>query len=151
FPLTNNSPKARAENLTYPTPISTRPFQKPPRPAWTYTKWALAVSFALICMMGGAVFGNFYWRSPSFQKIVSTWLPSVPAAIINRDLSLAWTPERQFADKPHVINVLILGCDADYEEHNWRPVVIKDGKTRSDAILVAQVDFDRRTIHALTI
>jgi LCP family protein required for cell wall assembly len=102
-------------------------------------------------MLGGAVFGNFYWRSPSLQKIISTWLPTVPAAIINRDLTLAWTPERQFVDKPHVINVLIMGCDADYEPHNWRPVVIKGAQTRSDAILMAQVDFDRRTIHALTI
>jgi LCP family protein required for cell wall assembly len=102
-------------------------------------------------MMGGAVFGNFYWRSPSLRNIISTWLPSMPAAIINRDLTVAWTPERQFTDKPHVINVLIMGCDADYEEHNWRPVVIKGAQTRSDAILMAQVDFDRRTIHALTI
>ncbi|KAG8526638.1 uncharacterized protein KY384_008067 [Bacidia gigantensis] len=36
-------------------------------------------------------------------------------ALIHRDPLASFTPELQFADKPHTINVMFLGCDSDWD------------------------------------
>ena len=53
------------------------------------------------------------------------------------------------ADKQHTINVLILGCDHDYDDRTQQPILTTPG--RSDSILMAHIDFDHKTIKCLTI
>ena len=58
-----------------------------------------------------------------------------------------WKPERQFPDKTS-INVLILGVDYDWSNQGG---ILRKARARSDSILVARIDFARKTISALTI
>ena len=146
FPLTRNSgstvtqtPKRKTANKG---PIFTNP-----RSAWTYTRWAFLSLFCLVSAMGGTVAGNFYWKSAVIRSIVQGMI-SQPFATMRGDMLASYDPALKFPAQ-HTMNVVLLGCDADYE--NARPVVIKNAQTRSDAILIAHVDFDAQTINVLSI
>lgn len=66
-----------------------------------------------------------------------------------------YTPEKYFPDHPHTLNLLILGCDTDYVGKRVNgmaiPVPVKNTNGRSDAILIAHFDFDKKTVNVLTI
>ncbi len=52
-------------------------------------------------------------------------------------------------EKQASINILMLGCDVDYE--NDRPVILKNSRGRSDSIMIAKLDFIDNSIHVLSI
>lgn len=141
FPLTNNSTRSRIAQTTAAT-AATIP---PPRSSWLYTRWALVGLFCLLCTVGGTVTGNFYWKSALFRGIVNNVLRGAPGNPL-----AAYAPELQFpAEKQHTMNVMFLGCDSDWDPK--KPVALKNTLTRSDAILIAHIDFDAKTINALSI
>lgn len=155
FPLTNNSAKweAQTSKTERTPPARVRPPARP-RNAWTVTKLTLKVLFCLFFMAAGAITGNFYLRSSLFRLWVNEAIKT-PLAIIKAPFDpvgaamASFTVERQFPyEKQHVINVMVLGCDRDYEER--RPVPLKT-PGRSDAILLARINFDQQKIEALSI
>lgn len=102
----------------------------------------------LAFMAAGTVFGRFYWGSKSIRElfnghVVTTLLNVVTGKGIDAD----WVPEKQFPDRSSM-NVLILGCDHDYDN---RDQIIRTTPGRSDSILLARVDFIGKRIDALTI
>lgn len=106
--------------------------------------------FCLFCVMAGTVAGGFYWNSSFARLIFDSWVHD-PTRVLDPARALEeFTPGKQLPpDKQHVVTVLLLGCDKDYDER--RPVPLKDSRGRSDAILIARVDFDNQTISALSI
>ena len=140
FPLTNNSQRSRIA-----PPVGARPAPAPSPSGWVYTRRALAGLFCLLCVIAGTVSGNFYWKSALIRNIVNSALQGH----LGNPLA-AYAPEIQFPpEKQHTMNVLFLGCDSDWDPK--KPVALKNALTRSDAILIAHIDFDAKTINALSI
>ncbi len=141
FPLTNNShrriaPKQTVGVLSAPSPS-----------AWTYTRRALIGMMCLLCVVGGTVTGNFYWKSAIFRSMFNG---ALSGGLLHGNTLAAFTPENQFPpEKQHTMNVMFLGCDSDWDPK--KPIELKNRLTRSDAILIAHLDFDAKTIHALSI
>ena len=141
FPLTNNASRSRIPQKPNVGPIVTHS-----RSGWTYTRWALIGLFCLLSTVGGTVVGNFYWKSALVRAMVNNGL----AGLMHQGNPLAaFTPEIQFPDKPHTMNVMFLGCDTDWD--STKPIALKNRLTRSDAIMIAHIDFDAKTISALSI
>lgn len=70
--------------------------------------------------------------------------------VVSGDPLITYTIDRQFPpEQRHTMNVLVLGCDSDY--YDDKPVPIKGTNGRSDAIMVAHLDFDKNTINLLSI
>lgn len=105
-----------------------------------YTTGAVACFFSLAV---GTVFGHFYWGSKFIQD---HGLQMLLGGIQGNPL-VNWTPERQFKNRS-TMNVLILGCDHDYDNKDQ---IVKNTWGRSDSIMLARVDFVNKTINALTI
>ena len=140
FPLTNNSnriaPKPNAG------PASVRAYAP-----WVYTRWAMVGLLCLLCAIGGTVAGNFYWKSAIFRSMFNN---ALHGSLLHGDPLASFTPENQFpTEKQHTINVMFLGCDSDWDSK--KPLELKNRLTRSDAILIAHIDFDAKTIRALSI
>jgi polyisoprenyl-teichoic acid--peptidoglycan teichoic acid transferase len=138
FLTTNARPADKPLKVTYVSRNT-----KPPRTAWTYTKWALAGMFCLMSAMAGTWVGSLYWKSPiARQMIINT--------IMHRGDPLApYKPSEQFPlPQQHEITLLLLGVDHDYDER--KPIVLKT-RGRSDAILLAKVNFDTGDIKAFSI
>ncbi len=150
FPLTRNTPQAEPTPTT-PSPQARSRSAARPRTAWTYTKFALGTLFCMVFMAAGAVLGNFYWRSATIRQMVAT-IMTTPSALIHHpfDPLGAFQPDEQFDPaQQHTVTVLVLGCDADYEP--GRPVPVKGANGRSDAILIARINYDNKTIQAMSI
>lgn len=141
FPLTSN-----ARPADKPLKVTTAPRSKPPRTAWTYTKWALAGSFCLGAALAGTFAGNLYWKTPIIRQFVSDWVkhPSFTDPLV------AYQPTEKFpVEQQHEITLLLMGVDHDYDER--RPTVSLATRGRSDAILLAKVNFDTGIIKAMSI
>jgi polyisoprenyl-teichoic acid--peptidoglycan teichoic acid transferase len=109
-----------------------------------YTVGAIACFFALAI---GGVFGHFYWGSSAFRDLFNNHGREMASDFVTgKGLLNSWTPEKQFPNRS-TINVLVLGIDHDL--NNKRQIVKSWG--RSDAILLARVDFYNKKISALTI
>ena len=112
-----------------------------PRTFWTYAKWTAAATFCTLAMAVGAVLGNFVTR---FQ------VHDVKGRHDSVDLVKGFAVADNFpADKQHGMNILIMGCDHDYYDNKPAPILSTPG--RSDALMVAHVDFDKQTIDVLSI
>ncbi len=99
-------------------------------------------------MVVGAVFGHFYWGSDTLGGMIRRHgIEMAWDGFIHRDPLRVWTYEKQFPGRQHV-NVLVLGVDYDYTNRNQ---IIRTSFGRSDAILVARVDFFNKRVDALTI
>jgi LCP family protein required for cell wall assembly len=147
FPLTRNTPTTHREAIaTAPVRINSLRAEAQRRSSkWTMTKRALTAMFCLLCVMAGTVVGSFYWKS-DFARLFIDNLVRHPFTNPMDE----WTPQKQLPpDKQHIVTILLLGCDKDYDPR--RPIPIKDSRGRSDAILLTRVDFDNKTIRALSI
>ena len=102
--------------------------------------------FCLLSTIGGTVAGNFYWKSALVRAMVNG---ALHGSLLHGDPLASFTPEVQFPDKQHTMNVMFLGCDTDWDSK--KPVALKNRLTRSDAIMIAHIDFDAKTISALSI
>ena len=139
-PSTNRDRKRPVTNMK-----TARPHQ-----GWTIAKWALLTFFCLICVTVGTVVGAF-WRT-QFGRAIITQISVDPfhAIIHATDPLAAFTPDQQFlAEQQNGVNVLLMGCDHDYEDR--RPVPIMSSPGRSDAMLLAHVDFAHNLINVLSI
>lgn len=142
FPLTNNTSRTSPPMKT--TNVSKA--GKPSRTGWTYTKWALVGAFCLTSVLAGTFVGNFYWKSPD---IVRTLINNKIFHPLSDPLA-NYKPDIQFpVERQHEITLLLLGTD--YELERGRPVPIKGKRGRSDAMLLAKVNFDTGTIRAMSI
>jgi LCP family protein required for cell wall assembly len=125
----NRTPESRFQTST----------RSDPRPAWLRVLGIVSIGLVVvICAAAGTVFGMFFFGSDTGRDAIRKYLLHNPAT--------AYTPERQFPGV-NTINVLVLGVDRDIDRYHR----ILKTNGRSDSILVARVDFARRTIHALTI
>lgn len=116
-------------------------------------KMRVAVKRALLggtmfaALFGGAIFGKLYWGNKFFRTAFGHFgggifmHPTDPLAGLK--------PAVQFPDR-HVLTVMFLGCDHDYSEVLVNHP-LKGSKGRSDAIMVARMDFDAGTINILSI
>ena len=151
FPLTNNVPKGASSFEAKPAGSSAKSAKTArPRNVWTYLKWGIVSVVSISALAAGTTLGYLAHNSPEFNSALKTFVSSAPQVLSERDLTAAWTPENQhLTDKGTSINVLILGCDHDYDDRTQKPILTTPG--RSDSILVAHVDFAAGTIKCLTI
>lgn len=150
FPLTNNVNKTMTESPSDNRSNGTEKTPARPRTGWRIFKWTLATLFCVAVLVVGAVAGKLYLSSSMIQTAVNGAIHDPWGVIIHRDPLASFTPDQQFPpDKQSAINVMLLGCDHDYEER--RPVPIMNTLGRSDAILLAHVDFTANTINVLSI
>ncbi len=155
FPLTNNAPKGASSfeaKPSTPAAASAAGGKKTARPrnVWTYLKWGVFSAVSVSALAAGTVFGYLIHNSKEFSNAVGTFISHSKQTIIEHDLTAAWTPENQhLTDKGNTINVLILGCDHDYDDRTQKPILTTPG--RSDSILMAHIDFEHQTIKCLTI
>ncbi|MGC8668063.1 MAG: LCP family protein [Chthonomonadales bacterium] len=108
------------------------------------------VAAVLVCtgaMAAGTLFGHLYWNSPFIRNMVNRHGFSMAVGTLTGHTLRDWEPEQVFPGRD-AINVLVLGSDHDYDNHDR---IIKTSYGRSDSILVAHVDFKNKTINALTI
>lgn len=122
------------------------------RPASGGSAWRTAgiVIGVLVCAAGmaaGTLFGHLYWNSPFIRSMINRHGFSMAVGTLTGHTLRDWEPEQVFPGKD-AINVLVLGSDHDYDNHDR---IIKTSFGRSDSILVAHVDFVNKTINALTI
>jgi LCP family protein required for cell wall assembly len=101
----------------------------------------------------GTIAGNFYQRSSLVRALFQNFTDrpqNVFIAIKNLDPFAGFTPDQNFpANQQHTLNILVLGCDSDYYDN--KPVAIKGTPGRSDAIMMAHLDFDKKTLQVLSI
>src|SRR5579871_2698105 len=121
---------------------------KRPRRFGYYFKWTAIWVLCLAMVTAGTVVGYFYRNSRFLRNIWTT--DTFKTALVNLDPRAPFDPVRQFPGQ-HTMNVLLLGCDSDYVEHVDHPIVVKNAPGRSDSIMVAHVDFDKKTINILSI
>ncbi|HZT40809.1 MAG TPA: LCP family protein [Chthonomonadaceae bacterium] len=130
-------------------PVTNLRTARPPQ-GWTIAKWTLLTFFCLTCAAGGTVVGAF-WRT-TYGRAIFSQIGQHPLqfAFHPTDPLAPFTPDQQFPpEQQSSINVLLMGCDHDYEER--RPVPIMNTPGRSDAILLAHVDFEHNLINVLSI
>lgn len=114
---------------------------------WRNTGRGFGVGLCLVFMAGGTVFGHFYRNSSAFRRLMNNHAGSMLTGIFTNNPLQDFTPERQFSDRTSM-NVLILGCDHDYDDHDR---IVKTTHGRSDSIMLARFDFVSKRIEALTI
>jgi len=106
-----------------------------------------AIVVCTTAMAAGTLFGHLYWNSPFIRTMVNRHGFSMALGTLTGHTLRDWEPEQVFPGRDS-INVLVLGSDHDYDNHDR---IIKTSYGRSDSILVAHVDFAHKTINALTI
>ena len=149
LPLTKNTANT---SFTSGSPgASSASSRKTARPrTWkTYALWSAATLFCVGGALAGVVFERFYKT-----EIGKTFVANITShpwnVIVKHDLMANFDYTKVLpADKQHTINVLILGCDHDYDDRTQQPILTTPG--RSDSILMAHIDFDAKTIKCLTI
>lgn len=114
---------------------------------WKRIGNTLGVLACLFFLTLGTVFGHFYWGSKTFHDAFLRDPVGIFKGMAQGDPFQNWAIEKQFPGRSSLI-VLILGVDYDYDN---RAQIIKTANGRSDAILLARVDFLNNTINAITI
>ncbi len=109
------------------------------------TKWTFLVGTMVLALFGGTIFGKLYWGNKFFRKIVGEWVGNP----LHTDPLGSFKPDVQFTEK-HTLTVMLLGCDHDYSEVLMNHP-LKNSRGRSDAIMIARLDFDAKTINILSI
>ena len=106
-------------------------------------KRTLVVGTMLVALFGGTLFGKLYWGNKFVKRIIDDFRlhPTTPLG--------GFQPDVQFPDK-HILTVMFLGCDHDYSEVLMNHP-LKGSRGRSDAIMIARMDFDNKTINILSI
>lgn len=150
LPLTNNAQKGASSFEAKPVAAASTKTARP-RNAWTYLKWGVVSIVTVGALAAGTAFGYLYHNSSEVRSFISSGIQGIPTIVRSGgDITAPWTPENQhLTDKGTSINVLILGCDHDYDDRTQKPVLTTPG--RSDSILMAHVDFTNGTIKCLTI
>lgn len=111
----------------------------PPRPAKGRRAGRIFGIFSLLALGGLAVAGGYLYRTnPLWKK----YGPSVVSGLFRHP-----TPASVFPDTPHAMNLMVIGHDCDY---NDKDQVIKT-RGRSDMLMMAHLDFDRKTVSLLSI
>ncbi len=107
----------------------------------------------LTFVFGGALFG-LYWKNKQFRDTFTN-IVKHPIDVFNGKPLASYKPAVYLADHPHTMNILFLGCDRDYVGKRINgvavPVPLMNTNGRSDAILIAHYDFDKKTVSVLTI
>ena len=111
-------------------------------------KWTALGIALLFAMFLGTFTGRLYNSSPLAKTLIDNIARGVNP--LNE-----FTPQKQFTDQ-HVITVLLLGCDHDYDDRHYVSKYVpgkalKGSRGRSDAIMVARIDFDANSISILSI
>ena len=131
-------------------PVSRRRRARPNR-FWQLAKWTFAVGFCLMLVASGTLVGK-YWKNKAVRDVFKG---ITPKGVIDLDPLESYTPANYLPDHPHTLNLLILGCDRDYvgKRINGQavPVPLMNTNGRSDAIMIAHYDFDKKTISVMTI
>ena len=130
-----------------------------PEPAKTYTpprrstmKWrSVRLSLAgFLCVgatVAGTMAGSMYRHLNKSGKIQ---VLNLFKGITHFEPMREYQIEKQLPpEKQASINLLMLGCDVDYE--NDRPVILKNSRGRSDSIMVARLDFTNKRVSVLSI
>ena len=99
------------------------------------------------CAAFGTIFGLFYWKSATLRDLFSNHMFSTVVNTLKGDPTADWSPGRQFADTT-TMNVLILGCDHDYDNKDQ---IVRNTWGRSDSIMLARFDFVGKKVQAVTI
>jgi LCP family protein required for cell wall assembly len=120
-----------------------------PHPIWTVLKWGTPTLLCIMALMVGTYAGILNRRNALARAFFGGLVSNPLKVILNRDPLANFSREDYFPPEKHVLHVLLLGCDHDYEKR--RPVAMKNTRGRSDAILLARVDFDTPSIRVLSI
>ena len=149
FPLTKNSPASTDDAVSEPRSARTRRAASRARAArfWRTVRLVIASGMCLCAAIAGTFIGNLTHRSKFGGELVHN---SFVALIHGHNPSENYTIDKQLpADKRVTVNLLMLGCDVDYE--NDRPVILKNSRGRSDSIMVAKLDFSNNKVSVLSI
>ncbi|MEP6755614.1 MAG: LCP family protein [Chthonomonadales bacterium] len=117
------------------------------------TRWQkFGRAFGTLACIGsvgvGFVFGTFFWQSGTFRNLILGHGFSAGFNFITKgDATADWMPDRQFRDRTSM-NVLILGCDHDYDNKDQ---IVRNTWGRSDSIMLARFDFIGKRVDAITI
>ena len=111
----------------------------PPRPKKGRRAGRIFGTLSLLALGTVAVGGGYLYRTnPIFQKFG----PAIWNNFVHQP-----KPAEVFPDTPHAMNLMVIGHDCDY---NDKDQVLKT-RGRSDMLMEAHLDFDRRTVSLLSI
>ena len=148
FPLTKNTASSSFVSINTPTAATSKKTARP-RTWKTYAKWTAVSMLCVTGVLAGAI-SNIIYRTDSLNRIFGTLVKDSGDIIRTGDPTAPYDYTRMMPkDKQHVINVLIMGCDHDYDDRTQQPILTTPG--RSDSIMMARIDFDHKTIKCLTI
>lgn len=105
------------------------------------------VAVCFVFMALGTVFGFFLHNSSTFARLAGRRGLDVLVGAVKLNPLEVWQPEKQYPGV-RTMNVMVLGIDRDYTNKDQ---IIRTANGRSDSILIAHIDFGRKTIAALTI
>ncbi|MDE2125926.1 MAG: LCP family protein [Armatimonadetes bacterium] len=120
--------------------------RKAPRRGWVLVRRMTAVT-SLVLIAGVGAFAGRMWRNRIFRNVVLTGL-SHPVTSLLHGVGANYTPDNFFPGQT-AVNIALMGCDHDYE--NGVPVPILNSPARTDALMIAHVDFLNNTITVVSI
>jgi polyisoprenyl-teichoic acid--peptidoglycan teichoic acid transferase len=145
--LTAASAAANAESVRRRSAAAQRRLMAKKR-RWRTLGYGVSAVLCVFSAAVGTILGNISLNSKAGGSVIKTIglqmlkHPTDPLGGYNID--------QQFpSDKQTYVNVLLLGCDVDYEP--GRPVELKKSRGRSDSIMIARMDYVNKTIHVLSI
>ncbi len=113
---------------------------------------AVVLTFCGVCAVVGAFAGNIFWRSPALRSMVFDYFTPTHLAqdIEHRDIFASYSPSLRFPPQyQHSMNLLVLGCDADY--YPGKPIPIPTSNGRSDSTMLVHIDFDKNSVDIISI
>lgn len=148
FPLTRNSVNTSFSSAPSGTPPPSSPRTARPRTWKTYLGVPVLAFICLVTMVGGLVIAKIY-KTPFGKAYLDTTFKN-PGGVLQGDILGAFDYKKVLpADKQHAVNILIMGCDHDYDDRTQQPIMTTPG--RSDSMIMARIDFDKNTINCLSI
>ena len=117
-----------------------------PRRGWVWFRRTTAF-VALVLLAGVGAFAGRMWRNRIFRNVVMTGL-SHPVTSLFHGVAANYTPDNFFPGQT-TVNIALMGCDHDYE--NAVPVPVLNSPARTDALMIAHVDFLNNTITVVSI
>ncbi len=116
--------------------------------SWRNVRLSIAAGLCVLSAIAGTFVGNIYHNSKDGKDMLGKLAIGIMHNPL-RPLSEYDIDKQLPQEKLGVVNILLLGCDVDYEP--GRPVELKRSRGRSDSIMIARMDIVNKTVRVLSI
>lgn len=149
FPLTNNSMKTDMGSSSMPPNTSGK------SRFWSFARMGAGISLVVGSLLAGTYAGVLYKSSPTIRSIIGQMGQHPFVVLASQNPLVSFTPEEHFVGaQQHSLMILLLGSDHDYIQNSdptQPPIPDPKSPARSDSIMIAKCDFDKKTISIISV